>query len=419
MIPSLISAANKARISRISFSCSLSTSSSAIENIITSQNTNVITLALNRPKQLNALNLDMCIEIKNSLLNSINARESTIGAFIVKGNGGKAFCAGGDVKAIWQEITDLKVKSSNNVIGSGQLGYLHGDFFRQEYIMNYLLGVSIAPQVSLWDGIVMGGGVGLSVFGEFRVATENTLFAMPETAIGIFPDVGSSSWLPHLRPGYGNYIGMTGCRMNSADLLHTGIATHFISSEKLSELEAEIIKITPSNTIDSRKKIKTILKTFQDCSSNKPDPSTSHIASQSENIKLCFGDSKSVTDIFSSIQKLADNGNEWAVKTLLALQKVSPTSLKITFQQLARGHSLDLKSCLEMEYRIMMNCMKSSDFSEGIRALLIDKDNKPVWNPKSIEDVHDDYIESFFTPLDPAYELNIIEAIDDVLPNQI
>ncbi len=164
-----------------------------------------MTIELNRPKALNALSLDMCHQMKALLKNDINGEGSDVAAFIVKGAGGKAFCAGGDVRAIYTELGEC---SKNGIrIGTGQPGFLHTDFFRHEYIMNYLLGTSIVPQISLWDGIVMGGGVGISVLGEFRVATEKSLFAMPETAIGLFPDVGSSAWLPHLEDGYGNYIG--------------------------------------------------------------------------------------------------------------------------------------------------------------------------------------------------------------------
>jgi enoyl-CoA hydratase/carnithine racemase len=162
---------------------------------------------LNRPKQMNALSLDMCTQIKSLLLDKINVPNTDVGAFVVKGAGGKAFCAGGDVKAIWQELQGADKELPLNVVGSGKPGYLHSDFFRQEYIMNYLLGTSLVPQVSFWDGIVMGGGVGVSVLGEFRVATEKSLFAMPETAIGLFPDVGSSAWLPHLPEGMGAFIG--------------------------------------------------------------------------------------------------------------------------------------------------------------------------------------------------------------------
>lgn len=185
-----------------------STMESAIK---VTQKSKLLVLELNRPKALNALSLEMCEQIKSLMLEKVNVPNTEVGAFLMKGAGGKAFCAGGDVKAIWQELQTAGTESPKPlplaVVGSGKPGYAHTDFFRQEYIMNYLLGTSLAPQVSFWDGIVMGGGVGVSVLGEFRVATEKSLFAMPETAIGLFPDVGSSAWLPHLPDGYGAFIG--------------------------------------------------------------------------------------------------------------------------------------------------------------------------------------------------------------------
>lgn len=191
-------------------------STAAEPPVLVTQKNRLLILELNRPKALNALSLEMCEQIKTLLRERINKPNPDIGAFVMKGAGGKAFCAGGDVKAIWQELQNAgkETPESGNslplaVVGSGKPGFAHTDFFRQEYIMNYLLGTSLAPQVSFWDGIVMGGGVGVSVLGEFRVATGKSLFAMPETAIGLFPDVGSSAWLPHLPEGYGEFIGTT------------------------------------------------------------------------------------------------------------------------------------------------------------------------------------------------------------------
>lgn len=239
--------------------------------ILTEQRKNLLIVDLNRPKALNSLTTEMCKDMRHLLLSKINPpasagvkKEDAVGAFIVKGKGGKAFCAGGDVKTIWQGLMTSP-------------DYEADKFFRTEYYMNYLLGTSNAPQVSFWDGIVMGGGVGISIFGEFRVATEKTMFAMPETAIGLFPDVGSSAWLPHLEDGYGAYIGLTGSRLGPADLVHTNIATHFINSDKLADVERDIEKDLPLDPAESRKYIKDVLDRYQSIS-NKPDANTSHIA---------------------------------------------------------------------------------------------------------------------------------------------
>eukprot|EP00428_Durinskia_dybowskii_P082988 CAMPEP_0170419526 /NCGR_PEP_ID=MMETSP0117_2-20130122/34846_1 /TAXON_ID=400756 /ORGANISM="Durinskia baltica, Strain CSIRO CS-38" /LENGTH=394 /DNA_ID=CAMNT_0010677883 /DNA_START=84 /DNA_END=1268 /DNA_ORIENTATION=- len=353
-------------------------------------------ITLNRPKALNALTLDMVRSMNNLLVNQINKEDSKVGAFLMKGAGGKAFCAGGDVKTIWQELKDLPAGTE---IGAGQAGVMHSDFFRDEYIMNYMLAESTAPQVAIWDGFVMGGGVGVSIFGEFRVATEKTVFAMPETAIGLFPDVGGSSWLPHLKDGIGAYVGMTGCRLNAADLLYANMATHFITSDKLTEVESSLKTISiPKDPVQSRKAVKEILDAAQ-VTCIKPDRNTSAILTHSDTISRCFGkDSTSVEHIFQKLEEEVMDG-AWAKDVLKTLRKMSPTSLKLTFEQLKRGAQLDLKGCLRMEYRIVQNCMRSSDFREGIRALLVDRDNNPKWDPSSLEAVSDEKIKAYFEPL--------------------
>lgn len=178
-----------------------SSAATGFTDIITNQQGKTLFLELNRPKALNALNLDMCLEMKKVLTERINHPSSTVSHFIMKGVGEKAFCAGGDIKTLYTSVISEKDEIQ------AYPGKIHVDFFRHEYILDYLLGTSNKPQISFWNGIVMGGGVGISVLGEFRVATEKTVFAMPECGIGLFPDVGGSAWLPHLNDGYGNYIG--------------------------------------------------------------------------------------------------------------------------------------------------------------------------------------------------------------------
>lgn len=179
----------------------------------------------------------------------------------------RAFCAGGDVKACYQSLID-----NPNLVCNGKPGVVNSDFFREEYRMNYRIGTSKIPQVSLWKGIVMGGGVGISIHGKYRVATDNTLFAMPETAIGLFPDVGGTYWLPKLPNNYGNYIGLTGVRLHSYDLLHSGIATHFVKQTLLPDLEAALANVGPLSLAHA--KVQEILDDFSSRSA-KPDPSKS------------------------------------------------------------------------------------------------------------------------------------------------
>lgn len=219
---------SKRMISRIQFSSSSSSSSSS--SLLVEQHHNVLSITLNRPKALNTLTLETCNSMIDLLwdinrlhppqrnsggsMSYVGKEGSHVGLFILKGSGSKAFCAGGDVKSIWQELYGPSSSASAGAVGSWQdrarlatRGTLATDFFLQEYQMNYMLSRSVVPQLSLWDGIVMGGGVGISIYGDFRVATEKTVFAMPETAIGLIPDIGGGWWLPRLPNGIGLYLG--------------------------------------------------------------------------------------------------------------------------------------------------------------------------------------------------------------------
>jgi enoyl-CoA hydratase/carnithine racemase len=371
-----------------------SSASSSSSSVLCNSIGNVAIVVLNREKALNALDCDMVNQIKSNLItwrsSSSSSSSSRVGAFIMKGAGSKAFCAGGDVKSIY-----MYLKDASSSIGSGKPGTIEADFFRSEYEMNYLIGTSPIPQISIWDGIVMGGGVGVSVLGEYRVATARTLFAMPETAIGLFPDVGSSAWLPHLPDGQGLYIGLTGCRLGAADLVYTGIATHYIPSYDIEVVEKVIIE----NCTDDPKKSRDIISNILRDASNKPDDSKASIEVNKEAIKRCFSNSTSIEEIMVLLQEETRNKHfeKWANTTMQTLSRMSPTSLKLTLAQLSAGKDLDLKGCLMLEYRLMMGCMRGSDFREGIRALLIDKDNNPKWSPSLLSEVNDADIQKYFS----------------------
>eukprot|EP00605_Chrysophyceae_sp_TOSAG23-4_P001289 GSChrysophyteH1.ASY1.ANO1.1401.1 assembled CDS len=341
----------------------------------------LVTITMNRPKALNALDGDMC----KGMLDILGQWESSTTkpvAFVLKGAGEKAFCAGGDVKSIWDEIANG--------------GHKHSDFFRTEYQMNYALGTSSVPQISLWNGFVMGGGVGISALGKYRVATDTTVFSMPETAIGLFPDVGSSSWLPALAPpGVGMYIGLTGDRMFAADLLSSGIATHYVPKENMEDLEKSL-----SNAKDAAA-VQSVLDEF----SGTPDTNKSVIIPHGEAITRCFATKTGLQSIYDNLNAeiAAENAHSaWAAKTLKTLMKMSPTSCAVTYEQLERGVGKDLKECLIMEYRVSQRCM-AADFQEGIRALLVDRDNNPTWAPApSMAEV-----DAFFAPLPEEGDLSL------------
>ncbi|XP_037815643.1 3-hydroxyisobutyryl-CoA hydrolase, mitochondrial isoform X1 [Lucilia sericata] len=329
-------------------------------------------IILNRPKALNAINLDMVRKIYKHLKKC----ETTKSLMIIKGTGEKAFCAGGDVRAVVESGPSEESKS----------------FFREEYTTNALIGNYTIPYIALIDGITMGGGVGLSVHGKYRVATERTLFAMPETAIGLFPDVGGSYFLPRLQGKLGLYLGLTGVRLKGEDVFKAGIATHYCESSKIADLETALLNCPDADEVPE------ILNKF-----NNPSPKPFALEPHLDQINKCFA-GESVEEI---IENLKRDGSEWATKTKEVLLKMSPTSLKVTFRQLELGAKLSLPQCLNMEYRIVVRHLENSDFKEGVRALLIDKDQKPQWNPKTLEAVTEERVQSFFAKLPDTEELKL------------
>ncbi|XP_077946267.1 3-hydroxyisobutyryl-CoA hydrolase, mitochondrial isoform X2 [Gasterosteus aculeatus] len=335
-------------------------------------NAGVITI--NRPKVLNALNLTMIRQIAPQLQKWENDNETDI--VIIRGAGGKAFCAGGDIRAVTE---------------AGKVGGpLAVDFFREEYILNNAIGSCKKPYIALIEGITMGGGVGLSVHGRFRVATEKTLFAMPETAIGLFPDVGGGYFLPRLQGKLGLFLALTGFRLKGRDVQRAGVATHFVESKKIPELEKELVGLKSPSAED----ISRVLDSFQNQSSvdsEKPFVLDKHMS----DIDRLFS-SSSVEGI---VQNLKADGSEFANKQAETLSRMSPTSLKITHKQLQAGATLSLQDVLVMEYRLSQACMRGHDFYEGVRAVLVDKDQSPKWSPSTLEEVSEQSVDQCFSSL--------------------
>ncbi|XP_065696391.1 3-hydroxyisobutyryl-CoA hydrolase, mitochondrial isoform X1 [Patagioenas fasciata] len=331
-------------------------------------------ITLNRPKALNALNFSMIQQIYPQIKTWEKDPETFL--IIIKGTGGKAFCAGGDIKA----ITDAGKAGSR----------LAQDFFRAEYSLNNAIGTCKKPYVALIDGITMGGGVGLSVHGHFRVATEKTVFAMPETAIGLFPDVGGGYFLPRLSGKMGCFLALTGFRLKGRDVLKAGIATHFVDCEKLPALEKDLIALKSPST----ENIADLLNSYH--AKSKVDQEKEFVLDEhTEKINSIFS-ANSVEEI---VKKLKQDGSPFAVKQLETLNKMSPTSLKITLRQLREGASMSLQDVLRMEYRLSQACLKGHDFYEGVRAVLIDKDQSPKWRPAALEEVTDEFVDNCFKPL--------------------
>ncbi|XP_007948304.1 3-hydroxyisobutyryl-CoA hydrolase, mitochondrial [Orycteropus afer afer] len=334
--------------------------------------TGVITL--NRPKFLNALNLSVIRQIYPQLKKWEQDPETFL--IIIKGAGEKAFCAGGDIKAL-AEARKAKEK-------------LIQDFFREEYILNSAIGSCQKPYVAFIHGITMGGGVGVSIHGQFRVATEKTLFAMPETAIGLFPDVGGGYFLPRLQGKLGYFLALTGFRLKGRDVLKAGIATHFVDSGKLDMLEEDLLALKSP----SKEDIADVLETYQ--TKSKIDEDKSFILEEHMDKINSWFSANTIEQIIKNIQQ---DDSSFALEQLKIINKMSPTSLKITLKQLIEGSSKTLQEVLTMEYRMSQACMEGHDFQEGVRSVLIDKDQNPKWKPADLKEVTDEDVNNHFKSL--------------------
>ncbi|EIE21929.1 ClpP/crotonase [Coccomyxa subellipsoidea C-169] len=339
---------------------------------------------LNRPKALNALNEPMCKTL-HRLYDDWDASPD-VHAILVKGAGGKAFCAGGDVKGMVQYI--LAGQHDKAI-----------SFFREEYRLNHRLGTLQTPHIALIDGIVMGGGAGISVHGAYRVATERTVFAMPECGIGLFPDVGASYFLPRLPGQLGTYLGLTGRRLKGIEVKEAQLATHYVASERLPALEEMLHAMDPQS--QSPEQIRRSLQTFED-EGEPPEPSG--LLDQMPAINECF-DFDSLQEIYAALERRDD---AWSRETLDTLHKSSKLSQVVVLLELREGAGKSLAECLRMEFRMVHQCVTGkSDFIEGVRALLIDKTGKPQWDPSSIEQVTKEMVDRFFEPLPPGEELHL------------
>lgn len=322
-------------------------------------------ITLNRPKALNALTERMCEAMLEHLRRW--AADPTVGAVVIDAVPGRAFCAGGDVRAIYD--------AGRRGTGSEM------SFFRTEYLMNQVIHRFPKPYVSLLDGITMGGGCGVSINGAYRLASENAVFAMPETAIGLFPDIGASFFLNRLPGQIGMYLALTSIRIGAPDAIHCGLATHYVSG---SDHSTALSRLRQGEPLDA------ILKEL----SGNPI-GAAELAQQRAAIDRVF----SAPSVESILECLEHEG-EWGNEIALLLRSRSPTSLKVTFRQMRQGATLDFESCQRMEFRLMARMMKAHDFFEGVRATLIDKDQAPRWQPPNLNDVSESDVAQYFAPLE-------------------
>jgi enoyl-CoA hydratase len=324
-------------------------------------------ISLNRPKALHALTLEMCHAMSAALTRW--TADDAIEAVVIDHAEGRGFCAGGD-------IAFLRNSALNDGGASGR------KFFHDEYQLNHQMFEYAKPIVAFMDGITMGGGVGISQPAKFRVATENTRFAMPETGIGLFPDVGGGWYLSRLPGRLGQFLALTGARLDGAECLWAGLATHYLPSDKLAEAKERIA--------DHPDRIAGILA---ELSATPPPVRIEHNA----DLIATHFKSDRLEDIVASLE--ADD-SEWAMKERATLGTKSPQTCKVALRQLARAASLtDFGDEMRMEYRIASRVLLRPDFAEGVRAVIVDKTGDPKWDPATPESVSDALLDAIFRPL--------------------
>ncbi len=348
-----------------------------LEDVIIRREGRAGRITLNRPKALNALTYPMVLAIHDALKRW--EQDPDIAVVILDGTGDRALCAGGDVRAIYDSASE----------GSG----FARKFWADEYRLNAYIGRYPKPYVAFMDGIVMGGGIGLSGHGSHRIVTERSQLAMPETGIGLIPDVGGTWLLAHAPGETGIYLGLTGERMRGAGTMYARFADTFVPSSRLADLAKALSEIENSSDVDS------VIARFSEA------PPPSDLASHAREIDATF--------CFDSVEKirdaLASMNTDWSRKTLEELDRRSPLALKLTLAAIRNARTLpSLEAALNVEYRLTVRLLEHGEFLEGVRALLVDKDRAPKWNPLRLADVTDEMVAQFLSPLPPDEALELV-----------
>jgi 3-hydroxyisobutyryl-CoA hydrolase len=360
----------------------------------------VRTIELNRPAKLHSLNGSMIRKIVPRLQEW--AKSDMANVVIIKGSGPKAFCAGGDVAALAMDNLQGEEGSQKST-----------DYFGLEYKLDHLIATYQKPYVAFMDGITMGGGVGLSVHAPFRIATERTVFAMPETTIGFFPDVGASFFLPRMSGGVGTYLALTSERLKGVNVFYAGVATHYIHSTALPALERRLAELRFKDYDPMDERLDLINSTVEEFCTGLPHDEPMLIQGElRQAIDRCFGQT-SVPGIIKALQAEEGETKEWAEKTLASLHKRSPTSVYVTLRQMQVARNWSISETFQREYQMAAKFMRHSDFTEGVHALLIHKHGKPAWKPASLEDIKaDDHIADPFFEVDSSRTLNLLNSND-------
>jgi|CXWL01.1.fsa_nt_gi enoyl-CoA hydratase len=348
-------------------------------DLLTSLSSGLATLTLNRAQALHALNTHMCRNMIQALM-AWRDDDGVKAVLIDHAPGTRGFCAGGDIRMLAES-------------GKGD-GREAREFFFTEYQLNHLLFTYNKPVIAIMDGVTMGGGVGISMPAKFRIATENTTYSMPETGIGLFPDVGGGWYLPR-KPGHiGMWLALTGARLKAADCLIAGIATHYLPTEMLGPARAQIARA--AQTHDAERALASGLDALAEGAGKPKELTPENI----ERINRIFA----LDSVEAIITALETDGSDWAKAQAATLSTKSPQTLKVSFRQLHEGARMaSFAEEMVQEYRIACRVSQRHDFIEGVRALIVDKDNKPRWDPSTLAGVTDAMLDEIFATL-PAGE---------------
>jgi len=328
-------------------------------------------VTLNRPRALNALTHDMVRRLSRAL--ALWKDDPEVGGVVVRAVSGRAFCAGGDIRAIVETVRRSGIDAAAR-------------FFFDEYRMNWRIRRFPKPYVALMDGITMGGGVGISVHGSHRVVTENTVFAMPETGIGFFPDVGGTWFLPRLPDRLGVHLGLTGERLGAAECVALGLAAHFVRADRLEELVDRLCALPARALPDA---VDGVLGAFAG------DPGRDSLGELRPLVASIY-EAVSFPEL---VRRLETEPSGFGARTLAMFADKSPLSLRVTFEQLRHGARLAFEDCMRLEYRIVHRFLACGEFAEGVRALVIDKDRRPHWKHGDWREVPAEEVEEFLAPL--------------------
>ena len=341
--------------------------------VLSEMRNHIAFITLNRPAALNALTLGMIMQLRAMLGNY--ASDPEVHAVLVRGAGDRAFCAGGDIRALYESFK-----------GSGTL---HREFFAAEYPLDYLLYAYPKPYVVLLDGITMGGGMGIAQGSNLRIVGDRTRIAMPEVAIGFFPDVGGSYFLSRLPGALGIYLALTGAQIQGIDALYCRLADVYLPAQAITSLTEDLAGLTWSN--DHASDIRRFVHARAAVGLAAPALSVLRPAIDGHFTR------PTVLAIVSSLEaETRAEYIDWAQQTATLMRSRSPTMLCTTLTQLTRGKDMTLAACFRMELSMTQHCFDQGDFMEGVRALIIDKDNAPTWQPSRIEDVTDAMVDAFF-----------------------